>query len=217
MSERSPLQTWIGLALLGLPSCVAPDDNEFRGKDRSALLLSARLRLARDPDAPPPPPERFSYRSGVEFDVNYRDGDFGDPGGRADYTVWSGHIAFAPELSWHGVTLGPLAGASFGDLTVERGTARSQESSLGGVLGVEASWRGWDYVQPYVRYSRKFAFDWSIGRFESGIELRATPNVGFQIAYARQTNRIDELELFGFGDSARIATEGVHLGLCWRF
>lgn len=153
----------------------------------------------------------------LEAGVTHVEGDFAQPPTRPDYRATALHVAFAPEFTLRNVRVGPIAGLAYGDVEVESGANHAGQSGLGVALGLEASYRAWPFLAPYARYQENSGLEWSTGRFEVGVDLRASAAVGVQVAYARQTNRIDDVELFGVADGARIESEGLHLGLSLRF
>lgn len=210
MNPAPPCICILGAALAG---CTFDDD--IRGTDRSALLPSARVRWAMCQPSAPSDPERVSYQSMLAASLTHVDGDFDRAGTRADYRVTNGHVAFAPEVSWRHVHVGPFAGLAYGDIEVESGAARGSADGLGGVVGIQASWRGWQPFEPYVRYAEAGDPKWKVARFEAGVDVRVFDQVGVQFAYARQTSHIEQL--FTATTGARIESEGVHVGMSLRF
>jgi hypothetical protein len=196
-----------------LAGCTFHD--AFRGTDRGATMPGARARWLVGDGSAPSDPDRVSYESTIEASFTHVDGDFTRAGTRADYRFGNGHLAFAPEVSWRRLCLCPIAGLAYGDIEVENGTARASAEGLGATLGIQASWRGWRSLEPYVRYVEAGDPEWHIARFEAGVEVGLCEQLGVQFAYARQTSRIDEV--FSSNDGARIETEGLHLGLSLRF
>ena len=212
---RSAANIALSVALLALTGCTF--GNHFRGTDRGALMPSARIQWSpRQSDSRKDGPP-VQYRSTFEAGVTRVEGDFVQDGLRPDYMATLGHAVFAPELTWGGVRLSPRIGLALGEIEVAEMSARASESGVGAMVGVEASWQGWSWCEPYVRYTDTRSIDWRVGRFEVGVDLRASDEVGFQIAYARQTSEIVDATLFGIGDSAHIETEGIHIGLSLRF
>ncbi|MFT4513511.1 MAG: hypothetical protein ACI89X_001120 [Planctomycetota bacterium] len=214
-NSRTVASIAVLVALLALTGCNF--GNQFRGTDRGALMPSARVQWSPRQRDSRKDGQRVQYRSTFEAGVTRVKGDFDQEGLRPDYEATLGHAVFAPELTWGGVRLSPRIGPAYGEIEVAEMSARASESGVGAMVGVEASWQGWSWCEPYVRYTDTRSIDWRVGRFEVGVDLRASDEVGFQIAYARQTSEIDDATLFGIGDSARIETEGIHIGLSLRF
>ena len=213
-SRLVPRTAWMA-ALVALTGCSYGE--QFRGTDRSALMSSARVQWSGRERGPLEDTQRVRYRSTFEAGMTYTEGDFDQEGLRPDYAVSLGHAVFAPEFTYGGARLSPRVGPAYGDVEVTATNSGASETGLGVMFGVEGSWQGWSWCEPYVRYTNSNGFDWRVGRFEVGVDLRVTDEVGFQVAYGRQTSEIDEVSWFLVGDSARIETEGVHLGLSLRF
>lgn len=221
---RAAVSNAVPVALVALTGCNF--GTQFRGTDRGALMPSARIQWSpwqsdSRKDGPP-----VQYRSTFEAGVTRVKGDFDQDGAPADladvvdYEAALGHAVFAPQLTWRGVRLSPRIGPAYGEVEVEvaETSARVSEAGLGVMLGVEASWLGWSWCEPYVRYTQTYGIEWAVDRFEAGVDLRVTDEIGFQIAYARQNSDVDEFVLFAYArDSARIETEGIHIGLSLRF
>ncbi len=216
---RSCRTALLALAVALAHACVAGED--LRGTDRGAFLPAARVRVVWPRNAVPPPAENVAYRTVLEAGLTHVDGELGGSGAGGDYTVTMGHVAYAPELSWRGVAVRALAGVGYDDVEVELAGVDVDADGPGFVAGVEACWRGWRVVEPYARYVGLGGIDTEVRRLELGIELRLTDHAGVQLAYARQISEADDFdELFAstlLFDSARIETEGVHVGLAVRF
>lgn len=202
--------------VLTLPAACSFGD-QFRGTDRSAFLPSMRAKWAWRNQPAPTRAERLAYVPMLEAGATNVAGDFAQPPTRPDYRATTLHVAFAPEFTLRNVRVGPIAGLAYGDVEVDSGSGHAGQSGLGLALGFEASYRAWSFLAPYARYQENSGLEWSTGRFEVGVDLRASAAVGVMVAYARQTNRIDDIELFGVGDGARIESEGLHVGLSLRF
>lgn len=199
-------------ALLG-SACSWGD--QFRGSDHGAWLPAVRASWAFDGGREPIDAERVTYRPTLQAGFTQIDGDVTAAGDRADYRVDIAQLVFAPEIRWRDVQVAPFVGAAYGDAEVHDATARITGRGLGVAAGVDLSYRGWQPLAPYLRYTEAGGPEWRAGRYEVGAEVRVHEHVGLQFAYARQISRIDEL--FLAGDGARIDSDGLHLGLVVRF
>ena len=202
------------LLIAALAGCSSGD--VFRGSDHGVVMPVIRARWSLRQPRETTTPNRVSFTPMLESAVTYVEGDLAQQP-RLEYHATTWYAGFAPEFYWHGLCAGPIVGLGYGEVEVETNVADAGEEGIGLMFGVDARWRDWSPFEPYVRYVESAGGDWRTGRFELGAELRATANVGLQLAWARQTSELDELGVFAPGDSARIETEGLHLGLSLRF
>ncbi len=202
------------LLLAALAGCAYGD--AFRGTDHGVVMPVIRARWSLRPPRENTTPNLVSFSPMLESAVTHVEGDLAQQP-RLEYHATTWYAGFAPEFYWHGLCAGPIVGLGYGEVEVETDLANGGEEGIGLMFGADARWRDWTPFEPYVRYVESEGGDWRTGRFELGAQLRATANVALQLASARQTSRLDELGAFAPGDSARIETEGLHLGLSLRF
>lgn len=204
---------------------------EYRDDDRSALAPAIRAQWlhGRSPDDVAAPPgvattaasgDSFRFRSSLAASATRTAGTFVTADARPEYSAATAVVAWQPELTIAGVCLAPLVGLGHGAVEVDDGTARLRGSGVGFATGNRLSYRRFGSIEPYVRYESLVGLEYGVRRFEAGLEWHATALVGVQLAYLRQTSVADEFDgILGSDpiDSLRVETDGVHLGLTFRF
>ncbi|MFY9342044.1 MAG: hypothetical protein WAT39_06125 [Planctomycetota bacterium] len=211
---------WTPACLLCVALVACSSGQQIRGTDRGAVLPAVRATFAlREPRQVPA--RGLAFEPAIEVGTEHVGGDFG----QGDYRADTFHLAFAPEFSWRDVCLQPLVGLAYAEVVADAPLPvplpapglRADDQDLGGTLGLAASWRGWSLAWPCVRFASTGGRDIRVGRFEVGVDLRATDVLGISVAYARQTSEVETVGRFIGAVGARIETEGLHLGLSLRF
>lgn len=232
-SGRSLIVRFAQIALaLSAAACIGSGEGkEYRDEDRSALAPAIRaqwLHGKRSDESGPQSgraanttaEDAFRFRSTLAASATRTAGSFVSADARPEYSVATLVAAWQPELTMAGVCIAPLVGLGHGAVEVDDGAARLRGSGVGFVAGNRLSYRGLGPIEPYARYESLVGLEYGVRRFEVGLEWHATDVVGVQLAYLRQTSVADDIDdLFGSDpiDSLRVETEGVHLGLAFRF
>jgi hypothetical protein len=202
---------------LSLAAC-AVDGEQFRGKDRSAFLPAASAHWAIG-EPPARDSSALAWQPGVAAGVTRVEGEFALGASRADYAITSVHASFAPELSWRRLLVTPRLGLGYNDFELDAPGASASSDGLGAAWGATAALGTGAPLAPFVRYEGVQGAEVGVRRFEAGLVLWIPTACGVEVAYARQTTELDDVNLLGApgGDAGRVATEGVHLGLVLRF
>jgi hypothetical protein len=166
-----------------------------------------------------PAPDRVTWRPALAGAVTHVDGDFAQGPGAVDYRVLAALVGFQPDVAWRDVHFEPFAGLGFSEVEVDASVDEASSGGIGPAFGAALGYRGLGPLEPFVRYGRVFSGETTIGRFEAGLELRASRWLGLQVAYARQISEAEDVDLFGLpgGDAVRVNSDGVLVGVSLRF
>ncbi|MFO1078133.1 MAG: hypothetical protein U1E73_10475 [Planctomycetota bacterium] len=202
--------------LIACHGCVAGD--EIQTSEHRSILPALRVRW--DMRAGDPPGDgRFAYRPGVEFECTDLRGD-DDGGGDFAFRVTQASLLFEPELLWHNVRATPIVGLTYNSFAAEESSVHVGSDSAGLAAGVGIAWTGWDWLEPYLRYTEGIGAEFSSNRFEVGLGVPVAPRTSLQVAWSRQAATADDLRGGWFlpaTDTATVRADGVAIGIAFRF
>ncbi|MBL9076751.1 MAG: hypothetical protein JNL08_04560 [Planctomycetes bacterium] len=211
--HRRP-HVWLALAasaLLG--ACNAP--NEYRGRDESVVFSSLRARVALPRRQDDTASRRVRFCPEVGAELLHLRGDYADDTDHPRYSTTAAAALFEPTLRFRGFELRGLVGPAYLDSEVEGAAGTVHGTGFAIAVGLGCSYELSDYFEPYVRFVQVSGPESRIGRFEAGAFAWLTPYLGANIAYGRQTSRIDD-EAFLTSGAAHITSEGVAIGMMVR-